>query len=394
MAGRDDEMPACEGFGMAAGADSAAAKLALFATTRSAGQPRGIGCAMLSWTRCALVLLLPAGCGFPPLPGIDRGNPPLPGIDGGDPPLPAIDGGSCVGHQCDDSMLTDPEGGQIILEYMYLDTELQAFFQLPPGVTTLNRVSAFFENQQTPDNNPFPMPDQCNNLAATRGWPEYIGSPHTDLDVGTVTLTGKNTAGADVTMPISKQPAGTDAFNRQHDIFYQATSPVADQTLKPDSSYAVKFGGSPTGAAVQVPATTLDNALFLSPTFQVNNPAHEDNGPLVAGTDYTVHWTPVTSANLPPGDEEQVITWLVGTNGAPTHVCPAKLADGQFTIPGQAITEYRAIQVAQALPPNKMILLRNGVVHQIRRLPNGSTTNRRRIDMLTMMSWAQLIDVQ
>jgi hypothetical protein len=349
---------------------------------------------MPSWTRYALVLLLPAGCGFPPLLGIDGGNPPLPGIDGGNPPLPGIDGGSCAGYQCDDSMLTDPEGGQIILEYMYLDTELQTFFRLPAGVTTLSRVSAFFENNQTPEANPLPTPGQCNNLAATKGWPEYIGSPHTDLDVGTLTLTGKNAAGADVTMPISKMTAGTDNFGRPHDIFYQATYAMADMTLKPDSSYAVKFGGSPAGAATTIPATTLDNALFLSAMFPVNNPAHEDNGPLVAGTNYTVHWTPVTSANLPPGDEEQVITWLLGTNGAPTHMCPAKLADGQFTIPGQAITEYKALQVAQGLPPNKMILLRNGVVHQIRRLPNGSTTNKRRIDFLTLNCWAQLMDVQ
>ena len=304
------------------------------------------------------------------------------------------DDGTCTGHICDDSALTDPEGGQVTLEYMYLDSELQAFFKLPAGITTLNRVTAFFENAQTPDSNVFPTPGKCNDLVATKGWPGYVGSPHTDLDIGTLTLTGKNAAGMDVSIPIEKKTAGTDNFGRPHDIFYQATNPVADMTLKPDSSYAVKLGGAPAGSAVQVPATTLDNALFLSATFQVNNPGHEDNGPLVAGTAFTVHWTPVTSTNLPPGDEEQVITWLVGTNGAPTHMCPAKLADGQFTIPGDAITAYKAYQVAQSLPPTKMILLRNGVVHQIRRLPNGSTTNKRRIDMVTLNCWAQLMDVQ
>ncbi len=304
------------------------------------------------------------------------------------------DGGTCVGHMCDDSALTDPEGGQIIVEYMYLDTDLQQFFKLPTGVTTLTRVSAFFENAQTPDDNPFPMPGQCNNLVATKGWPGYIGSPHTDLDVGTLTLTGKNTAGTDVTIPVDKQPAGTDAFGRPHDIFYQAIAPVAEMTLKPDSSYTVKFGGSPTGATTPIAATTLDNALFLSATVQVSAPAHEDNGPLVAGTDFTVHWTPTPSANLPPGDQEQVITWLVGLNGAPTHMCPAPLDAGQFTIPGQAIAEYQALAKAQGLDSTKVILLRNAVVHQIRRLPNGSTTNKRRIDMLTLNCWAQVMGVQ
>jgi hypothetical protein len=312
----------------------------------------------------------------------------------GNSDVKTTDGGNCTGHVCDDSLITDPEGGQIILEYMYLDTELAAFLKLPAGVTTLNRVSAFFENQQTPDANVLPKPGQCNNLATTKGWPGYVGSPHTDLDVGTLTLTGKNAAGADVTIPIAQMPAGTDAFGRPHDLFYQAINPVADMTLKPDSAYAVKFGGSPAGAATAIPATTLDNALYLSATFPISNPGHEENGPLVSGTDFTVHWTPTTSPGLPAGDEEQVITWLVGLNGAPTHMCPAPLSAGQFTIPGTAIAEYQALAKAQGLPPNKMIMLRNGVVHQLRRLPNGSTTNKRRIDMLTLNCWAQVMDVQ
>ena len=75
------------------------------------------------------------------------------------------DGGDCVGHTCDDSKLSDPEGGQIILENMYLDSQLQAAFHLPTGVTTVNRISAFFENKRDPDANPFPMSGQCTNLA-------------------------------------------------------------------------------------------------------------------------------------------------------------------------------------------------------------------------------------
>lgn len=307
------------------------------------------------------------------------------------------DGGTCVGHMCDDSALTDPEGGQIILEYMYLDTELQAKFQamgIPAGVTTVNRITAFFENSQTPEANVLPTPGQCNNLVTTKGWPGYIGSPHTDLDVGTVTLTGKNTAGVDVTIPLDKVTAKTDVFGRPHDIFYQKIAPAAEMTLKPDSAYAVKFGGSPSTATTPIPASTLDNALYLSANFDVTGPAHEENGPLVAGTNFTVHWTATPSPNLPPGDQEQVITWLVGLNGAPTHMCPAPRSAGQFTIPGQAIAEYQALAKAQGLPTNKMIMLRNGVVHQLRRLPNGSTTNKRRIDMLTLMCWAQVMDVQ
>jgi hypothetical protein len=291
-------------------------------------------------------------------------------------------------------MLSDPEGGQMILEYIYLDTEMQMALGLPPGVTTANRMVAFFENDVTPEVSPLPTPGQCNNLVATKGWPGYIGTPHTDLDVGTVTLTGKNTAGTDVTLTVDKQPAGSDAFGRSHDIFYQKVNPVAANFLKPDSAYTVKFGGSPSGSTTSIPATTLDNALYLAASFDISSPGLEDNGPLVAGTNFTVHWTPTTTPGLPMGDEVNVTTWLVDVTGSATHMCPMAMSAGQFTIPGTAIAEYKAIAQARGLPTNKMIMLRNAVVHQLRRLPNGSNTNKRRLDMLTLNCWAQLMDVQ
>jgi hypothetical protein len=299
------------------------------------------------------------------------------------------DGGNCVGHICDDTMLTDPEGGQIIFEYIYFDTELSTALGLPAGVTTANRVMAYFMNDQTPQVNPLPTPGQCNNLVATKGWPEFVGTPHTDLDVGTLTITGVNTAGTAVTITVPKQPKGTDQIGRAHDIFYQIVNPVAANFLKPDSAYKVAFGGAGT-----IPATTYDGGLFLAASSNVTMPMLEGNGPLVAGTDFTVHWTPTTSTNLPTGDDVNEVTWLVDATGAPTHMCPAPLAAGQFTIPGASIAEYQAIAKARGLPFNKMILLRNSVVHQLRRLPNNSATNKRRIDMITLMCWAQMMDVQ
>lgn len=297
--------------------------------------------------------------------------------------------GNCIGHQCDDTLITDPEGGQIVFEYIYLDTELQAGLKVPPGVTTVNRVVAFFMNGQTPEANPLPVPGQCNNLVATKGWPGFIGTPHTDLDVGTLTITGKNAKGLDSTITVDKLPTGTDAFARPHDIFYQKITPNADDVIKPDSAYSVKFGGSPT-----FPAASLDNSLYLASKFDVSGPTLEENGPLVAGTDFTVHWTPTATPGLPMGDDLAVTTWLVDVNGGATHMCPMPFDAGQFTIPGKAIAEYQAIAKARGLPPNKMILLRNGVIHQLRRLPNQTATNKRRIDMLTLMCWAQLMDVQ
>jgi hypothetical protein len=304
----------------------------------------------------------------------------------GNSDVTTTDGGNCVGHDCGDAALTDPEGGNIIFEYIYFDTELQAAL---PAPATVNRVMAYFMNEQTPEANPLPMPGQCNNLVATKGWPWAVGTPHTDLDVGTLTMTGKNTAGTDVTIEVAKQPKGTDAIGRAHDVFYQQINPNAADWLKFDSPYAVKFSGSST-----VPATTFDSGLYLAAKFDVANPGLEDNGPMKAGTDFPVHWVPSTTAGLPTGDEVNVITWLVDMTGAPTHMCPVPMSQGNFTVPGSAIAEYQAIAKARGLPSNKMIMLRNGVIHQLRRLPNNSTTNKRRVDMLTLVCWAQIMDVQ
>src|SRR5207302_3306599 len=112
--------------------------------------------------------------------------------------------------------LTDPEGGQVLFEYIYFDTELQTALGLPAGVTTANRVMAFFDDKMTPEDNPLPTAGQCNNLIATKGWPMYQGTPKTDLDVGTLTFTGMNTAGAasTITAPKGNPLPGTDAIGR------------------------------------------------------------------------------------------------------------------------------------------------------------------------------------
>jgi hypothetical protein len=313
------------------------------------------------------------------------------------------DGGSidaCVGHTCPTDTgpsVLDPEGGNIIFEHMTFDTELQGVFGLPAGVTTQTRVMAYFMSAQMPDSNPLPMGGMCNNLEATKGWPLHVGTPHTDLDVGTLTITGKNAAGADITIDVPKQPAGKDQIGRPHDIFYQFTKPDASVLLKNDSFYDVKFGGSAT-----VPATTFPKAIYLAGEYvSVQTPALEDNGPLVAGTDFHVSWTPGISANKPP-DTSLVaggvlgVTWLLDVTGEPTHMCVALASDGTFKIPGSAITEYKQIATARGQTPTKVVMLRNAIAHQVVRLPltTGAATNRRRIDMISLACWVQLMDVQ
>ncbi|HET7500524.1 MAG TPA: hypothetical protein VFK02_05955, partial [Kofleriaceae bacterium] len=165
--------------------------------------------------------------------------------------------------------------------------------------------------------------------------------------------------------------------------------------LKPDSFYTVNMAG-----AGGFPATSYKDALFLAADFTVKNPDLEGNGPLVHGTDFTVEWNPSVSVNKPTADrlvsgDILGVIWLLDATGAPTHMCPTIHSAGKFTIPGSAITEYQDIAKARGFDGTKMILLRDSIAHQVVRLPTADpTTNKRRIDMLTMVSWAQLMDVQ
>jgi hypothetical protein len=309
---------------------------------------------------------------------------------------------ACVGHTCPTDTgvnVTDPEGGNIIFEHITFDTELQAAFQLPAGVTTATRVMAYFMSAQTPESNPLPMGGICNNLETTKGWPLHVGTVHTDLDVGTLTISGKNAAGTDVSFDVPKAPATlhVDQIGRPHDIFYQVVTPDAPTLLKPDSFYDVKFGGSAT-----VPATTFPKAIYLAADYpSVQNPDMENNGPLTTTAPFPVAWTVGNSANKPASNQLVAgdvlgVTWLLDMTGSPTHMCVVPATAGAFTIPAATIAEFKVAAAARNQPTNKLIMLRNAIAHQLVRLPltTGAATNRRRIDMISLECWAQLMNVQ
>src|SRR5689334_16687536 len=107
--------------------------------------------------------------------------------------------------------IIDPEGGNIFLEHLTLDSELQQLQGLPAGVTSISRLMAYFMNSQTPELNPLPEVGICNNLVARQAWPLYVGTPHEDLDIGALTISGKNAAGVDMTIAIPRLEKGTDA---------------------------------------------------------------------------------------------------------------------------------------------------------------------------------------
>lgn len=306
---------------------------------------------------------------------------------------------ACVGHACSSggAAVTDPEGGQIIFEHITFDTELQAAFHLPTGVTTATRVMAYFMSAQTPNSNPLPTPGACTNLETTHGWPLFVGTPHTDVDVGTLTIAGKNAAGTAVSFDVPKQPKGVDQIGRPHDIFYQVVTPDAPTLLKPDSFYDVKFGGSAT-----VPATTFQQAIYLAADYpSVQSPDMENNGPLMTTADFPVAWTAGNSANKPPAAQLVAgdvlgVTWLLDVTGSPTHMCVVPATANGFTIPKATIAEYKAAAAVRQQPTNKLIMLRNAIAHQVVRLPltTGAATNKRRVDMISLECWAQLMDVQ
>jgi hypothetical protein len=312
------------------------------------------------------------------------------------------DGGgadACVGHLCPGPgpNVTDNEGGNILFEYIYLDNDLRAFLGMPgpPLPPTVQRVMAYFMSAMTPEKNPLPTPGQCVNLVTTKGWPAYVppAGMHTDLDVGTLSFAGKNPAGADSTIDVPKQPAGKDMINRAHDTWYQDVIPDAATKLKPDSLYSVKFGG-----AGNVPATEYKDAIYLGDMSAVSNPALEDDGPLKSGTDFPVSWTAGSSANKPAGDEVLGITWLLTVPHAQAvMLCPVLLGAQGFTIPGAVIADFKATAVALGESNKDVILLRNAVDHKLQWLPLNDPAkpdNKRRVDCLSVLCWAQRMDLQ
>ena len=325
----------------------------------------------IGWLLASVPLFAACGNGSP--------GGPLLGSPGPDP---------CVNPDgCKIPPGTPSEGGTVLLDDEHLDTDLQTAFQLPSGVTTLVRATAYFMDDQTPEN-PLPVQGACTDLEKTHGWPYGVGTPHTDLDVGTVTIRGPSGASTMTSLELAKQGAGTDFLGRPHTVFYQAHAPDAADFV-PDAAYDVILGGAGT-----IPATTFAGGLFTPGDVSVNTPDLEDDGPLVAGTDYTVHWMPVGPQPSAADAPWLGVTWLLTTNGAPAIICPTVESAGQLTIPGDAIQAYEDDAAARGTDPTHVILLRQAFGHTLVPLPNGEPTNVRRVDLITAISWAQLMNVQ
>ena len=320
-----------------------------------------------------LALLLAAGCG---------GGHSQPADAEPAPDAPRPDAGACSGD------IAWEDGGNLFVEYLTLDSELQGRYALPGGITTMARVLAVFVRDSTPEHATLPTPGQCENLTTAMGWPVYIGSPRIELDLGALSLHGANTAGTTATTTIPELMDSTDALGRAQDYYYQLVQPDASSLLAPDSAYTVSFAGTMT-----IPNGTFSQDVFVPAMFQVSQPDLEDDGPLVAGTDYRVYWTPTTSMNLPAGMDELAFVWLLDTSGAPLFLCIADRATGSFTIPGQTIADYKQVAQMRGMPANQVILRRDALVHERMRLPAVEPTNCRQLDLLGVTSFEQLMNV-
>ena len=144
------------------------------------------------------------------------------------------------------------------------DGELQAQLGLPAGVPSDARAIAFCLDDQSPQMVPVPQGGFCNHLVATGGWPELLGSPRTELDLGRLSIRGASSAGTVLTILPAEHPAGTDALGRAQDRFYQAIDPGAPDYLEPDSSYTVAVDGAGT-----LPAASFPTGIFLPPAITV-----------------------------------------------------------------------------------------------------------------------------
>ncbi len=295
---------------------------------------------------------------------------------------------------------SDPEGGSLIFEYITFSTQLATLKGLPSGVTTVDRTMAYFMNAMTPELMPLPKLNECSNLYVTKGWPGGLGTATQHLDVGTITIVGKNAAGQDVMNVVPRAAAANtstfpaDDIARRHGAtnpFYQAIAAPAANFIKPGSSYDVKLGGS-----AQFAATTYERMLYMPLHFDVLSPGLNDAVTIKAGQDFTVTWEVVNNPDAPPGTFGELIIAVVlvdPSNGAPVIFCPAPASLGTFTIPGAMISSYRTAVTANGGDPNAAVLLRNNILHSLAELRNEDAANKRRVDFLSFYCYAQIVSV-
>lgn len=317
------------------------------------------------------------------------------GTDDGDAPDAGDDGEVDAG--ADTVGFDTPEGGTIIHEYIRVGDTLAPALGLPKGETTLYRGIAHFLNGMSPELMTLEPAGQCTNVIDDEQyWLANLGADREYIDVGEVQITSTNDDGETVTITIPRAEAGApttyplDNIGRDHGDgpFYQRLTPGAGDLLSSGTVGDLTLTGSD-----EFPATTYEDAVYMPALFELENPGLNDPFEMVAGQDFTVGWEEVAQPNAPANAFLVELVALIDPgSGRLVYVCPsaAASANGQFTIPGDAITGYRATVQAQGNNPDQVILLRNTFNHGLVRLNNGEDDNKRRIDVLAVTCYIQL----
>lgn len=344
------------------------------------------------------VLLAVAACGGDD--DDDAGDTPDAGADDGaddDGPDAGDDGGE-VDAGADEVLFSDPQGGTVIHEYINYGDTLAEAAGLPDGVRTVYRGMAHFLNAMTPNAMTLPPADVCTNVVTDSTiWVGNLGTGREYIDVGEVQLRGINDDGQEATVTLGRAVDGAPASwprdnlgldHGEDGIYYEHIELVAGQFLSAGSLGDLILTGS-----ADYPPTTYEDAVYVPENYELLNPRLNDPFTMTAGQDFTVGWEEVAQPNAPEGYALFELVALVNpATGRPIHLCPsfADEANGEFTIPGEIITDYRETVEALGDNPDQVILLRNTNTHSLVRLENGESDNRRRIDVVSVWCSIQL----
>jgi hypothetical protein len=248
-----------------------------------------------------------------------------------------------------------------------------------------------------------PPSGECTNVVTDSGvWLGNLGTPREYIDVGTVSVRQTNDDGDEVTTELPRAVDGAPATwprdnlfvdHGKDGIFYEYIQLNAGEILSAGTRGDVILSGSD-----EFPATTYENAIYVPENNQLENPGLNDEFTMVAGEDFTVGWEEIPQPNAPAESEGltyelfELVATVNPATGAPIHLCPtfADDADGEFTIPGEVIADYRDTVEGLGGNPDAIVLLRNTNAHAVVRLDPTDEANPRRVDVVSVWCYVQL----
>jgi hypothetical protein len=331
--------------------------------------------------------------------GDDDDDGGTPDAGGGDGVIDAAQGGPDASGIANPTV-EDNDGGWILFEYIHYSDGFADFRKLPQGMT-VNRNMAHFYSSKNPQRDEFPAPplNECRNLYETNGWPlgrEAERQDATYVDVGDLTITGKNEADEDVTIDIPKgDPKVPDDWSQPQDIYYQSFNVPAGSVIKPDSEFTINMSGS-----ADYPETTYENLAYMPAELELTDPVLNDDTFQLSTENATtrITWNYTPAPNQPDSVPVLLTAVVLGdTNGRPVMFCVTTADQGYYDFKGEDIAAFRSAVGAEDGVPAPGYMLRNSIAHTIAWFNNGDgdlpydPANKRRIDAINVDCYVQLI---